>query len=107
MNNNAGSGVERLQMLSGESIEVSSHKFKRLLEEDDFRVSNDQLFNSLTSREKEILRHIALGESNLQISEKLFVSSDTVRTHRNRIWNKLGIKNLAGAIRFAQAFDLI
>ncbi|HVD99886.1 MAG TPA: LuxR C-terminal-related transcriptional regulator [Cytophagaceae bacterium] len=86
---------------------VSEHKLKRLFEEENFRLLHHRRFQSLTIREIEVLRLIALGETNQQISEKLFVSADTVRTHRNRIWQKLEIKNLVGAIRFASAFDLI
>ncbi len=86
---------------------VYHHKLKRLLEEEVFRRRNNDRFLSLTQREKEVLRLIALGETNQQISKDLFVSCDTVRTHRNRIWQKLDITNLVGAIRFARAFDLI
>jgi DNA-binding NarL/FixJ family response regulator len=55
----------------------------------------------LTKREKEILKLIAEGLSNMQISQQLFVSIDTVDTHRKNLYTKLNIKNTASLIRYA------
>ena len=51
-------------------------------------------YSSLTPREKEVLKFIIKGHTNKQISEKMYVSHHTVRTHRNRIWKKLVIKQI-------------
>ncbi len=87
--------------------EAFSNKIQRILEEDIFKKGHIELYESLTKREKEVLRLISLGESNQEISDKLFLSKDTVRTHRNHIWKKLKINTLVDAIKYAQAFDLI
>ena len=58
-------------------------------------------FPPLTRREKEILTHIAEGLTNSQIAEKLFISTDTVDTHRKNLHAKLNVKNTAMLIRFA------
>ncbi|MYM74844.1 response regulator [Duganella sp. FT109W] len=57
--------------------------------------------NQLTSREHEVLRHIAHGESNKQIARALDLSVRTVETHRLNIKRKLGIEGQAELIRFA------
>jgi DNA-binding NarL/FixJ family response regulator len=57
--------------------------------------------NQLTSREQEVLRHIANGESNKQIARALDLSVRTVETHRLNIKRKLGIEGQAELIRFA------
>ncbi|TFW15758.1 response regulator [Duganella callida] len=57
--------------------------------------------NQLTSREHEVLRHIANGESNKQIARALDLSVRTVETHRLNIKRKLGIEGQAELIRFA------
>jgi DNA-binding NarL/FixJ family response regulator len=57
--------------------------------------------NGLTSREQEVLRHIATGESNKQIARALDLSVRTVETHRLNIKRKLGIEGQAELIRFA------
>ncbi|HRY97454.1 MAG TPA: response regulator transcription factor [Bacteroidales bacterium] len=55
----------------------------------------------LTSRETEILRLVAEGLSNKEISDRLFISHRTVDTHRTNIMRKIGVSNVAGLIRFA------
>jgi two-component system response regulator NreC len=46
--------------------------------------------SELTARETEVLRLIALGHTNAEIAEKLFISVRTVETHRSHIQQKLG-----------------
>jgi len=55
----------------------------------------------LTIREQEILKALSLGLSNKDIAEKLFISESTVKTHVNRVFKKLGVKNRASAILVA------
>ena len=55
----------------------------------------------LTSREREVLQHIANGESNKQIARELDLSVRTVETHRLNIKRKLGIDGQAELIKFA------
>lgn len=55
----------------------------------------------LTKREKEILQFIAEGFTNIQIAGKLFISIDTVDTHRKNLHSKLNVKNTATLIRVA------
>ncbi len=55
----------------------------------------------LTKREKEVLLHIAEGMTNAQIAEKLFISIDTVESHRKNLHAKLNVKNTAMLVRFA------
>ena len=55
----------------------------------------------LTKREIEILKLIANGLTNLQISKQLFISIDTVDTHRKNIYSKIEVNNTAQVIRWA------
>ncbi len=55
----------------------------------------------LTNRETEILQLLALGKTNKEISEKLFISIKTVETHRKNIMTKLDLHNLADVVRYA------
>jgi len=52
----------------------------------------------LTSREKEILRMLARGTTYKTISDQLFISLETVKTHCHNIYKKLGVKNKTEAI---------
>jgi DNA-binding NarL/FixJ family response regulator len=55
----------------------------------------------ITNREREILQLVAEGNTNVQISKKLNISSRTVETHRANMMNKLGLSSQADVIHFA------
>lgn len=57
--------------------------------------------NALSKREEEILSMLANDNSYSEVAEKLHISRRTVDTHRYNISKKLGIKSLAGLIRYA------
>lgn len=61
----------------------------------------------LSSRETMILKHIALGLTNKEIADKLFISIHTVVTHRKHITKKLGIKSVSGLTVYAILNNLI
>ncbi len=82
-------------------------KVNRLLEENNFLRRNQKIFASLTKREKEILKLMALGNSSVEIADKLFISEQTATTHRRNIKAKLKAENTYDIIKFAQAFDLV
>jgi len=63
--------------------------------------------STLTERENSILKLIALGLTNNDIGEKLFISTHTVMTHRKNITRKLGIKTVSGLTVFAILNKLI
>ena len=55
----------------------------------------------LTFREREILRFLANGSSNKQISAILNISIKTVQFHRARVFSKLNLDSVAGLVRYA------
>lgn len=61
----------------------------------------------LTGREIEIITLIALEYSGKEISEQLFISSNTVETHRKNIMKKLKAKNTISLVKFAIKNKLI
>jgi two-component system response regulator NreC len=61
----------------------------------------------LSERELEVLRLIALGHTNNEIAQQLFLSVRTVETHRAHIQQKLGVSTRAELVRYALDHDLI
>jgi ATP/maltotriose-dependent transcriptional regulator MalT len=61
----------------------------------------------ITRREMEILELVALGMSNREIAEKLFVSENTVKTHCSRAFDKLGAKRRTQAVQLGKEFGLL
>jgi len=63
--------------------------------------------DDLSEREVEVLRLIALGHTNAEIAEQLFLSVRTVETHRSHIQQKLGLTTRAELVRYALQRGLI
>ncbi|MEL6534147.1 MAG: response regulator transcription factor [Bacteroidota bacterium] len=61
----------------------------------------------LTKREKEILRLIVAEHSTPEIAEALFISENTVETHRKNLMSKLQVRNLAGLVKYALQHGLV
>ena len=64
-------------------------------------------FESLTKREIEVIKLIAEEKSSAEIAGLLFISKGTVEVHRNKIFKKLGVRNVVGVIKFAMKNNLI
>jgi len=63
--------------------------------------------NPLSQRELEVLQLIALGNSNLEIADQLFISLHTVKTHARRIHSKLGVERRTQAVAKAKTLGLM
>jgi two-component system response regulator NreC len=63
--------------------------------------------DDLTERELEVLRLIALGHTNAEIAEQLYLSTRTVETHRAHIQRKLGRNTRAELVRYALEHNLM
>jgi DNA-binding NarL/FixJ family response regulator len=56
---------------------------------------------ALTEREIDVLRHVAGGNRNRDIAERLFISEETVKVHMKHIMEKLGASDRTQAIAIA------
>lgn len=70
------------------------------------RVAIPGTHETLTPRESEVLRLIVDGASNRTISETLFISEPTVKTHVNRILGKLNVRSRSEAAARARQWNL-
>jgi DNA-binding NarL/FixJ family response regulator len=61
----------------------------------------EDLLSKLSQREREVLQLLAEGRTGAQIAERLSLSQKTVETYRARLVEKLGIRDVAGLVRFA------
>jgi DNA-binding CsgD family transcriptional regulator len=57
----------------------------------------------LTEREADVLQLVALGLTNRQIAQRLFISPATVRTHLEHVFDKLDVRSRAAAVSAAFA----
>lgn len=61
----------------------------------------------ISPRELEIITLIAEGYTNIEIAEKLYLSTHTVNTHRKNILGKLGVNNTAAVVMYAVKTGLV
>ena len=89
-----------LQIHSTDSKEVIVNGLNGIIEPQN--KESEEIENAVVSeREKEILKQVALGLTNNEIAERLFISAHTVITHRKKITKKLGIKSVSGLTVYA------
>lgn len=70
--------------------------------------SNEKaLIESLSKREKEVLKLIALEHTTQEIADKLFLSKHTIESYRKNLISKLEVRNLAGLTKYAIKLGLV
>jgi len=90
-----GQGIELVDRTRGSGVgdNASEHRFAR--------------HYGLTRREMEVMRHIGQALNNKEISERLFISDQTVSVHRKNIMRKLSVNNTASLIKIAYENNLV
>jgi FixJ family two-component response regulator len=58
----------------------------------------------LTPREREVLQHVVAGQLNKQIAADLGTVEKTIKVHRSRVMEKMGVRSLADLVRMAERF---
>jgi two-component system nitrate/nitrite response regulator NarL len=92
-----------LRASRGETVVAPAMTMKlvKLLQNDQTASSSASMLDSLTQREREILTHLAQGESNKVIARALDISHDTVKLHVSHILTKLNLTSRVEAAVFA------
>jgi two-component system response regulator NreC len=73
----------------------------------DAAAANAAEHDPLSDREREVLRLLALGHTNQEIAQMLFISVRTAETHRAHIMQKLRLETRAELVRYALAQGLL
>lgn len=93
----------------GEAV-LSNHMMARLMEEMTRNPASpalqDDRLKRLSQRELEVLTALATGASNQEISQRFYLSENTVKHHIHSIYEKLELNNRNEAIRFAREHGL-
>jgi FixJ family two-component response regulator len=66
----------------------------------------DERLNRLTPREREVFQHVVAGQLNKQIAVDLGTVEKTVKVHRSRVMEKMGVRSLADLVRIAERVGL-
>ena len=88
--------------ISSDIVDAITHNLKKSVR--DYNLENLPEFSE---RELEILEKIALGMTNMQISDEIFLSKRTVEGHRQSLLEKTGSRNTAVLIKYAVMRGLV
>ena len=61
----------------------------------------------LTVREREVLTELAAGRTNSEISQRLLIGTETVKSHLNNIYDKLDVRRRTHAVSLAVSAGLV
>jgi DNA-binding NarL/FixJ family response regulator len=93
-------------VMNGE-VYISPETSRKTLIEYGKGVTKRDLLETLSPRQREVLRLIAEGRTTKQIAQMLEISVKTVETHRAQLMERLGIHDVAGLVRYAIIVGLI
>jgi FixJ family two-component response regulator len=63
-------------------------------------------YSRLTPRECEVMTHVVTGQLNKQVAADLGIGEHTVKVHRARVMQKMGLQSLADLVRAAERLGL-
>ena len=85
--------IQTVRLVAGEELSTAKER--------------DRKAETLTAREIEVLQLLAFGHTNRDIAERLYISPDTVKTHLEHIFEKLGASDRTAAVAEALRRRLI
>lgn len=90
--------IQALRLVAGGNMVIDPELVVALAEELSEARERDRTAETLTERELEVLQHLSFGYSNREIGERLYISPDTVKTHLEHIYQKLGANDRTSAV---------
>jgi DNA-binding NarL/FixJ family response regulator len=99
--------IQTVRLVAGGNMVIDPQLVVALAEELTASNERDRKAETLTAREIEVLQLLAFGHTNKDIAEQLFISPDTVKTHLEHIFEKLGTSDRTAAVAEALRRRLI
>ena len=99
--------IQTVRLVAGGNMVIDPQLVVALAEELSVANERDRKAETLTAREIEVLQLLAFGHTNKDIAEQLFISPDTVKTHLEHIFEKLGTSDRTAAVAEALRRRLI
>lgn len=103
-NSDKNTFIEAIKLVHKNGVFFTAEDHKMLFSYMNNPPKKKSLFDTideLSEREKEVVKLICQEHTNHEIAEKLFLSSRTVESHRQRILDKIGAKNTVGIVIYA------
>jgi DNA-binding NarL/FixJ family response regulator len=104
---NAEEIIKAIRMVMNGGMFLSEELPNVFTENSKSKTRPSYLFPELSSREKEILSLICDEKTSSEIAETLFISFNTVESHRSNILLKVGVKNTVGLVKWALENEIV
>jgi FixJ family two-component response regulator len=92
--------VDRDDLLEAIRVSLAKDAENRALRVE--KASIQELLNTLTQREYEVMTYVVTGMLNKQIAYDMGISEDTVKIHRGRVMQKLQVESVADLVRLCE-----
>ncbi|CAN5352664.1 response regulator transcription factor [soil metagenome] len=99
--------IQTVRLVAAGNMVIDPQLVLALADELSPKKGRDRRAESLTAREIEVLQLLAFGNTNRDIAGQLFISTDTVKTHLEHIFEKLGASDRTAAVAEALRRRLI
>ena len=99
--------IQTIRLVAGGKMVIDPQLVVALADELTQAKERDRKADTLTPREVEVLQLLAFGHTNRDIADQLFISPDTVKTHLEHIFEKLGASDRTAAVAEALRRRLI
>jgi DNA-binding NarL/FixJ family response regulator len=99
--------IQTVRLVAGGNMVIDPQLVVALAEELGQSRGRGRKTETLTAREVEVLQLLAFGHTNRDIADRLFISPDTVKTHLEHIFDKLGASDRTAAVAEALRRRLI
>ncbi len=99
--------LQTIRLVAGGNMVIDPDLVVALAEELSSAKERDETAETLTERELEVLQLLAFGYTNRDMGTRLFISPDTVKTHLEHIYQKLGATDRTAAVAEAMRRRLI
>ena len=99
--------IQTVRLVAGGNMVIDPQLVVALADELSQAKERDRKAETLTAREVEVLQLLAFGHTNKDIAERLYISPDTVKTHLELIFEKLGASDRTAAVAEALRRRLI
>jgi FixJ family two-component response regulator len=90
-----------------DAIQTALARDRAALEEERTLADLRRHWARLTAREREVMRHVASGQSNKQIAGALSLSEPTIKTHRGQVMRKMCARSITDLVRMADRLDSV
>ena len=98
---------QAIETVIGGEVYISPEMSRKTVIEFGKGTTKRDLLDTLSPRQREVLRLIAEGRTTKQIAQELGISVKTVETHRAQLMERLSIRDVAGLVRYAILVGLI